>query len=172
MEKKKDKDKNWLAYLPCNVQDRVQCSTDYQKHFLSLIINPEGLRIFTLTFLPVEQKDPDAVAFLKSLFSSFSKYSFSKSNIFPFHCDRLNVENNRAFQSILHHGFDSTRSQGLPELKSNMAADFSGMFEFHERIWPFHMIQRPTTSWKVFSYHLQRCIVIPSYFTTTEVQNN
>ena len=28
------------------------------------------------------------------------------------------------------------------------------------------------TNWKVFSYYLQRRIVIPSYFTTTEEQNN
>ena len=52
--------------------DNYHCSTDHQKHFLSL--NPEGLRIFTLTILPVEPNDPDVVA--------FSQIFLSK-NMFP-----------------------------------------------------------------------------------------
>ena len=60
----------------------------------------------------------------------------------------------------------STSSQGLAAFKFNMAA--CGMFE----IWLFYPIWRPATSWKVLRYHLERCIVFSSYFTTTEWQNN
>ena len=45
-----------------------------------------------------------------------------------------------------------------------------GMFEFSTRL--FYTIYRPATSCKVLRYHLESCIVIPSYFTTTEWQNN
>ena len=84
------------------------------------------------------------------------------------YCNRLTVEPTARFRA-LHHGFNSTRSQGLAGFNSNMAA---GLSNSTKELGFFYMIWRPTSNWKVFRYHLQRRIVIPSYFITAEVHNN
>ena len=66
----------------------------------------------------------------------------------------------------------NTRSQGLATFEFNMAAHSLIRFEIHKRSQLFYTIYSLATSWKVLRYHLERCITIPSYFTTTEWQNN
>ena len=83
-----------------------------------------------------------------------------------FYCNRLTVEINREFHSIA-----SWVIPLVPRVQ-----------QLSNSIWPpvacsnstrlFYPIQRPATNWKVLRYHLERCIVISSYLTATEWQNN
>ena len=66
------------------------------------------------------------------------------------------------------------RSQGLPAFKIQDGGSFLACSNSNKRTQLFkdrYTMYRPAKGWKVFQNHLQKCIVIPSYFTTTELQN-
>ena len=146
------------AYLPWPWSSLNHCSTDRErKHFLSLHLSPKQCDSLYLHLFP-EPKNTDVVAFNHHSLSFFTLL----------YCNRLTVEPT-ARSRALHHGFNSTRSQGLAGFNSNMAA---GLSNSTKELGFFYMIWRPISNWKVFRYHLQRRIVIPSYFITAEVHNN
>ena len=68
-----------------------------------------------------------------------------------------------------------TRSQGLPAFKIQDGGSFlacsANSNKTTQLFRDLYTMYIPAKGWKVFQNHLQKYIVIPSYFTTTELQN-